>query len=257
MTMKRLSLTLLLALLLACPALAQPPMENGRFRVAYGRATSEVARSIEASLKSSGADKEMEQAINSVFQFPYDLTMVFTETGTPKCYYRATDHQIVISYDFCAFAGEKIFAAIPDRDQATQVLGGVITYTLLQELAHALIREWDLPTTGEDEDAAAELTALILMTFPDGKNAALATATWYQMLAQEQTDVSQLPFWSETPLDHQRYYDLLGYLWASDPKKYLFVEKQIPNDRLLRAKDELPRKMRNWDILLAPFVVQQ
>lgn len=253
--MRRVASTLLLALLLACPAWAQE-MPNGRFRVAYGKATTEISRSVEASLKSSGADKELEQAINSSFQFPYDLTMVFAETGTPKCYYREKDHQIVISYDFIAFAGEKIFGAIPDRAEATSVLGGVITYTLLQELGHAMIREWDLPTTGEDEDAAAELTALILMTFPDGKDAALATAYWYQMLAKEQTDLEDLPFWSETPLDHQRYYDLLAYLWASDPKAYLFVEKQIPNDRLLRAQRELPRKMRNWDILLAPFVVQ-
>lgn len=246
---------LLLILLLPALARAEELPPNGRFLVAYGPARSELARAVEASLKQSGADREMEEAINRHFQFPYDLTMRFAETGTPKCYYRQANHEIVISYDFFAFAGQKIFAALPDREQATAVLSGVITYTLIQELAHAMIAEWDLPTTGEDEDAAAELTALILMTFPDGQKAALGTAFWYRLLAAEQTEVGTLPYWSETPLDHQRYYDLLGFLWASNPQAWRFVEEEIPAERLQRASRELPRKTHNWDRLLAPFVV--
>lgn len=76
---------------------------------------------------------------------------------------------------------------------------------------------------------------------------------WYRTLASERVNVLELKYWSESALDEQRFYDLLGYLYTADPKGYGYVTGIIPNDRLNKLAFEFRTKQNNWRRLLAPY----
>lgn len=188
--------------------------------------------------------RKIDSYLRASFVLPKNLTVVQKSTGIPRNLFLPISGQIVLSTEFFDSARPKVSPAD---------LQSLQEFSLLQEFALALISDCDLPFTGDLEDAAAELTAVLVASDPQLQRLAPAVLRWYKVLAQEHKNVLDLKYWSATALDEQRYFQMLGYLYTQDPKLAPSAAAEIPGKRLAKLSFEYPQKKRNWSRLLAPF----
>ncbi len=85
------------------------------------------------------------------------------------------------------------------------------TFFFYHEVGHALIHVLDLPTTGREEDAVAQLSTHILAyEAEDGDvptlDAALAFLEWSKEARQSN---AESPYWDEHSLNEQRFFNLV------------------------------------------------
>lgn len=192
--------------------------------------------------------QRMDAYIRAGFVLPKNLTVVERSTGMPRNLFLPLTGQIVLSSEFFESARPKLSSAD---------LQALREYSLLAEFALALISDCDLPYTGDLEDAAAELTAVLVASDPQLQSLGPPILRWYQALAKEHRTVLDLKYWSATALDEQRYFQLLGYLYSQDNKFAPQAASEIPRKRLTKLSFEYPLKRRNWARLLAPFRPQK
>lgn len=188
--------------------------------------------------------REMVTLLDSMFVLPKNLTVVERSTGVQKNVFLPLSGQIVMSQEFFEAARPKLsqldFRALEE-------------FSLLQEFSLALITDADLPFSGDVEDAAAELTAVLVASNPKFQWMGSPMMRWYATLAKEHKNVLDLKYWSVTALDEQRYFQLMGYLYCQDPKLAPDAVKLISAKRLKKFAYEYAQKRRNWARLLAPF----
>ncbi len=127
------------------------------------------------------------------------------------------------------------------------------SFSLLVEFSRALIEDCDLAITGEPEAAATELAIMMVVANPELRPLALPVSRWYETLAAETTSVLRVKYWSESALDGQAYYDLIGYLYSSDPVTYAPLGLKFDQRRRQKLAWEYQLKKRNWRRLLQPF----
>ncbi|MER7947180.1 DUF4344 domain-containing metallopeptidase [Streptomyces sp. NPDC096079] len=142
---------------------------------------------------------------------------------------------------------------------------GFSNSTVFHEFAHALIDVYDLPVTGREEDAADQLSALLLSEDSLHQGYAVSAIEAWAALAQatEQGDISaQLA--DEHSLSSQRFYNTTCWLYGSDPELYRSVVLTednpggfLPADRAARCPAEYQQMLKAWGTLLAPYLKQQ
>lgn len=192
------------------------------------------------------------QLLDRSFKLPKNLTVALKRTGLQKNAFLPVTGTILLSQDFFDSAKSRLERRF-GQSEADHTMSALERFSVLQEFAFALITDADLAITGEPEDAAAELAMLIVVSEPTMRPIGKAMTNWYQTLAADKVNVLELKYWSESALDQQRYYDLLGYLYTADPHSYGYVAQILPNARLNKLALEYPRKQRNWNRLLAPY----
>lgn len=190
--------------------------------------------------------------LNLKFSPPKHLYARYTSTDVPLNLFLPMTGQLIMSRQFFDSAEQKLSALPPA--QKLETLKALETFSLLLEFSRGLIHDAQLPITGEPEEAAAELTMLLILQNPEFRDLAVPMSRWYQALSQETTSVLQLKYWSESALSQQRYYDLLGYLYVVDPQKYPQAKNMFDSRRLQKLGYEYHQKHRNWARLLKPFV---
>lgn len=190
--------------------------------------------------------------LNSTYRLPKNLTVLSQSTQLRRNHFLPFTGQIVLSENFLNDARAKLFARYPAA-QAQETYLALEQFSVLQEFSKALISDADLAITGEMEDAAAELTIMTIVGDPELRKLARPMTRWFALLSEQHINVLTLQYWSESALDEQRYYDLLGYLYSADPKNSGFVVPLIDPDRLNKMRWEYQQKTRAWGELLRPY----
>lgn len=190
--------------------------------------------------------------LNRWFRLPKNLTVVYRATQMDKNFFLPMTGQLLMSREFFQSAQQRLAQRLPQPQQA-ETMRALESFSLLQEFSLALIYDCDLAITGEPEDAAAELTLMMVVTHPQLRSLAIPMSRWYETLAADQVNVLQLKYWSESALDQQRFYDLLGYLYWADPVTYAALAKKFEPKRLQKLGWEYRLKKRNWQRLLKPY----
>jgi hypothetical protein len=143
---------------------------------------------------------------------------------------------------------------LPDTDREHAVVASLefITY---HELGHALIDLLGLPITGREEDAADQLSTYLLLTAGDEVSAVTA---WQgaESLRALQGRISELALADEHSLGQQRFYNVLCWIYGSDPERFgtRMKEAGLPQQRATQCPHEFDVMKRAWDALLAPTV---
>lgn len=221
------------------------PPDAGHFRFVFGTVTDPRSVALQERLRADGTLDALGAAYDRAFVWPRDYTVVLADLGDVKPSIDLRKGQSVISLAFVWSVQDKLMAKY-GAEKGNDVFGAAIPFLLMQEVSRAMLHEMQIAFTGEEEDAAAELTALALGQSPGGREMAAAAAAWYQILADEQVSLDQLKMWSPSSLDPQRFYDLLGWLHAGDPSGYAWVEQFVPAARLDRFAREYKVKTDNW-----------
>lgn len=207
----------------------------------------------------SGSQSEIQQLMDVLsdnFVLPRPLHVWFMESGVKNAWYSPDKHQVIFSYEFAEFILQDALKNKHTSNEAGEFTAGAVMFTLMHEMAHALIGELGLPVVGREEDAADEFAALLLLDSGNSGHSALASAAeWFGVMSEHQ---SQLLFWDEHSLDQQRLFNLLLLMYGKDPALYgPAVREVIPAARLGRAAAEYRQKETRWDTLLSPYMRDQ
>lgn len=194
------------------------------------------------------------QAFARLFVLPRDLQVVFINTREPVCRYQREQHRVAISYGWILDVGKFLGTQSTDGAQIMQILGSVMTLELSIRLQQMLIEELQIPITGEPEDAAVELLTLAWGDNPGVIPLLMDAANYFRWRAEANPFMLTYDFSSEDDLHHQRFLDLYMALYAFRPKDYEWVKGWVPEARLRRVTLEQPRKLKNWEQLIVPYV---
>jgi hypothetical protein len=139
------------------------------------------------------------------------------------------------SQDAVSFYPEKAF-------QQDFYVQSNLEFTLLHELAHAVIDLNNIPVLGGQEQAADQVALMLLIMAddsnkkginPDVLNKLLAISGQWMLLWQEEKRNSKPVYWDTHPLAIQRFYEVTCLAYGSNPDKLEFLRKEsmLPVER--------------------------
>lgn len=217
-------------------AQSQGPTPQGRpltlkvsgFHAAYalkqgsdGKFATSVASQI---LDQSGLLSSTAAFLNQRLVTPRAVELLSRKCGVENAFYDPKASQIVLC-DEMLWKMVSVFAGA-QRDQSNLRQGflGATLFILYHEVGHALIDLYGAPVfsraAGEDE---ADALATYLLSIQDASHVALIGADAFGLLARSRNAGQRLAFWDEHSVHEQRYYNILCYLFGSDPGRYAYL----------------------------------
>ncbi|MFQ6547322.1 DUF4344 domain-containing metallopeptidase [Aestuariibius sp. 2305UL40-4] len=138
--------------------------------------------------------------------------------------------------------------------EVTPFVENVVIHVVMHEMAHALIREFDLPVLGNEEVIAdAFATLAVAEIWPDRAAdivMARAASLW---LEGEQSGEADL--WGEHPPDTRRAFRAACLLYGSDPGRFGEIAQLVdmPRDAAEDCAEAAPEIARSWRRIVAPY----
>lgn len=131
------------------------------------------------------------------------------------------------------------------------------THTILHEIGHALIDQFQLPVIGQEEDAVDAFATIEVMNLMEEYSKDILTdvaTNWLYMDAQ--TDRGDLDFYDTHDLDAQRAYRTICHLYGLNPEENSDVAEwaDLPEDILEVCEETGPLAYDSWETLLSGIV---
>ncbi len=204
-------------------------------------------------------DKTLEKAadrLNRSLILPNDIYLRTKDCGQANAFYNPQDVSITICYELME-RFYKLFRGVGDSDQkAYDSMFDAITFVFLHEMGHALVDQYDLPVTANEEDAADRLSSFVCIEElgDDGVRAILAAADAMRIESRMKKNTER-DMADEHLLQEQRFFNSLCMVYGSNPDKYAnIVEKGfLPEERAVRCPSEYDRTANSWSGLLSPW----
>jgi len=209
----------------------------------------EIDRQIkEEKLLEKAADK-----LNRSLILPKDIFLRTKDCGEVNAYFDAAEQSVTVCYELMEHF-YKVFRSDGLNDQkAYDKMFDAVRFAFLHEIGHALIEVYNLPITGNEEDAADRCSSFINLTElgEDGVNAVIAAADAFAIESKNDTS-GKRNLADEHLLQEQRFYNSLCMLYGSDQKKYAYIteESYLPKERAVRCPQEYERTVQSWSDLL-------
>ncbi len=155
------------------------------------------------------------------------------------------NRSLILPYD--------IYLKTKDCGEANDKMFDAVRFAFLHEIGHALIDTYNLPITGNEEDAADRCSTFINLTElgEDGVNAVLAAADAFAIESKGNApDKRNLA--DEHLLQEQRFYNSLCMIYGSNTEKYSYIlnDNYLPKERAVRCPSEYERTVESWSDLL-------
>lgn len=220
------------------------PVRNSRYE--------EIDRQIkEEKLLEKAADK-----LNRSLILPYDINLKSKDCGEVNAFYDSNEHSVTVCYELMEHF-YKVFRSAGLADQkAYDKMFDAVRFAFLHEIGHALIDTYNIPITGNEEDAADRCSSFINLTElgEDGVNAVLAAADAFAIESKGNT-ASKQNLADEHLLQEQRFYNSLCMIYGSNTQKYSYIleDQYLPRERAVRCPQEYERTVQSWSDLLAPW----
>ena len=237
---------------------------GGRIRIVYEASQQPRVARLRAKLEGAEAFTALMKRLNAHLKLPRDLPIRFSdcdEEDQGNAYYDEETREIRMCWslvremarDFARDAREEQL----DRAEADAALVGATLFTVLHELAHALVHVLDLPITGKEEDVADQLATWLLVSDSDhdGADAAIdgALSFLHDAEAEQQGD-EELATWDEHSLSEQRFYNIVCWVYGSNPEGFgdllESADGPLPDDRAEICPDEWKKLASAWPRLL-------
>jgi hypothetical protein len=242
----------------ACPNLSPSPqpapqLGSGKFVLTFEDAQDADLLMIANEMKKHPFAKVL-AAYQKLFILPRDLGVTFVNRREPICRYQNENHRVAVSYGWILDVGKFLGQQTKDAQVIMNKFGSVLTIEMLCRVQQMLIEELRIPVTGEPEDAAVELVAVGMIDDPAMQEIFIDTADYYRWKAEANPYMLTYEFSSEDDLHYQRFLDIYMALYVQHPKQFAWVLDWVPPKRLQRAQQEQPRKNKNWERLIWPYV---
>lgn len=187
--------------------------------------------------------EDLADKLSSQISLPEPVTLTIAECGQANAFYNPQYHSIVLCYELVgqmANGIQRSFKKIASPQEINVAISGGLSFILLHELGHALIRILDLPLLGREEDAADQIGAYFILQSPgNSASSALAGALWF-FRSDSSLFYTRRHFSDTHSLGPQRQSNLACWAYGKDPNRYqyLLVGKQLTDERSLGCADE-------------------
>lgn len=241
---------LVLPFLLAClhAAIAQAGIE-----VRAPKYTDARYKELAGELQQSGVLQEFARGTNESLHIQETVGLRFVQCGEANAYYDPDEQEISMCFELLEDYHESLAEQYPSEEELDTAAWNAFIVVMYHELGHALVHVLDLPITGKEEDAVDQLAAWSLIDSEEGDNAVLDAALSYYVNAERAGNAFyQSDFADEHSLDPQRYYNLVCWVYGSDPDKHqdLVNDEWLPPERAERCPGEYAQIDRSWSRLL-------
>jgi hypothetical protein len=169
-------------------------------------------------LEEKGTFEKIITALNETLNIPYDINIIMTNRKGGS-FYSHKKKTILLDYGTIQWSQEQYDLNHPDSDKQTRqyYLNNINLFNFYHELAHALIDAYNFDIIEQEEDAADNLAAvMILYYFKKGDLILLDVADYFNRISETQAP-EEKEYWSTHGLSEQRYYQLLCYAYAKSP----------------------------------------
>ena len=193
--------------------------------------------------------------LNESLAFPNDIDVIFTSCGESNAYYYPEEITITMCYELIA-EYMAIFEIETDEDFENEVIDAS-SFTFFHEIGHALVDQYDLPITGNEEDAVDNFASIILLDLYEDDLGVISGMFQFEADSiEEQENLEDLAYWGEHSLNSQRFYNTACLIYGSDPDEFEFIleEEYLPEDRAQGCEEEYEQKSDSWWTLIEPFI---
>jgi len=237
--------------------------DKGDFKVVYEKVKNPEYKEIQGIFRGTQLLEETAKALNEELALPADVTVSLRECGTADASYDPAAHRISLCYELVsAFADVFLRDARrpEDADRAGAAVGSATVFVMFHEAGHALIDLYQLPVQGGVEEAADQLSTLVLLASGrEGEVAALDSASTLLAEVQEPAAkalLDRLPFWSGHGLAAARFSNILCWIYGKNPAGFQdqVDATALPPERAQGCPAEHERMTQTWEPLLAPYV---
>ena len=231
----------------------------GDFKIVYSATQSPQYTEMNRLIKGSGIFEETASFLNLLLILQKDFPITFKECGFVNAYYTLATKEIFICDELVENFAQNFVYFVSSEAELDKAVTDATFFILFHELGHGLIDIYDLTYSGKEEDVADQLSTLVLVNLgEDGAKAAITGANLFYITSSN-IDAGSYPFWDEHSLNQQRYYNILCWVYGSDPQKYSnFVGVYgLPQERAVRCQREYENMSEFWDVAIEPFVKEE
>jgi len=227
--------------------------DKGDFVVKYLEIKNSRFDEIDRQLKEVKLLEKAADKLNRSLILPYDIHLQTKDCGEVNAFYDSDEHSVTVCYELMEHF-YKVFRSVGESDQKAYVkMFDAVRFAFLHEIGHALIDIYNLPITGNEEDAADRCSTFINLTElgEDGVNAVLAAANAFAIESKGNApDKRNLA--DEHLLQEQRFYNSLCMIYGSNTEKYAYIlnDNYLPKERAARCPSEYERTVDSWSDLL-------
>ncbi|MGD1854138.1 MAG: DUF4344 domain-containing metallopeptidase [Leptolyngbyaceae cyanobacterium] len=233
----------------------EPTEDNGDFIVSYQQPEESSHQKVLEALKETQFYDDLAESLNQTFALPQDLMITFRSCDEANAWYEPEWSEIVLCYDL--FKHYANIAPIEEQgDYATEIIYAGL-FTAYHELGHALVDLYELPITGQEEDAVDEFAAILLLEDED-YDAVIAGIDQFDLDAVEEAESDEeIPFWGEHSLSDQRSYNIACLTYGSNPSEFYdwVADDILPEERAEFCPEEYEQAQNTWNILLEPYLL--
>lgn len=229
--------------------------DAGVISVEYGKSLHPDHQRLRTTLSENQWLEYVAVALDEAFLIPRDLRIGLVECSQPNAFYDPAQAAIILCYELITTLVRTYQPFVASEADLTAVVLQTTYFVLYHEVGHALIDLLNLPVTGREEDAVDQLATLVLLEAGvSGREAALRGANWFALNAQRSG--GRTVFWDEHSLDQQRYFNVLCWVYGSNPTEQaalLATGWGLPQQRAARCPGEYARMFGAWEAILAEY----
>lgn len=210
-------------------------------------------------IRSNGLLEKIVASANGLFLLPYDIPVVFQKIGMVNAYYDPQERTIKFGLEFI----EAMYASLSKQYSGQALIDATtdaVVFILFHEMGHALIDAFNIPLSGDEEEAADNF-AIYLFTNNYGSGLdviALNGAQIFLNFSQKEKILNATILADEHLLSSQRAFRIMCKVYGKDRNRYNYLIKQgiLPIDerRQLGCVNEYRTMVNSWTRLLEPWV---
>ncbi len=230
--------------------------DRGDFIVQHDEVKNPRYKEIDRQIKEEKELEKAAQRLNQSLILPRDIYIRTKDCGEANAFYDDLDYSVTVCYELIEHF-YKLFKSNGDSDQkAYENMFDAVRFAFLHEIGHALIDTYNLPLTGNEEDAADRCSTYINLEElgDDGVRAVIAASDAFKIESRKNLP-NERNLADEHLLQEQRSYNSLCLTYGSNPTKFAYIvnDGYLPQERAARCQSEYERTAQSWSKLLAPW----
>jgi len=234
-------------------------MEQTGFRVSYADTEVPLHQQFVEILKGIELYEKIATVLNETVRLPRTIDIQLVDCGTVNAFYDPTNARIIMCNELMSYFADMFKPGANNDEELGNAILGATIFAFFHEAGHGLIHQLDLPATGKEEDAVDQFATMILIAGGDDTvGMALAGAYWFQKQQANNTS-TDMPFADEHSFDGQRFYNIMCWIYGSDPVKYdSFIDSgNLTAARAPLCEEEFRKMSRSWERLLEPHLTSK
>lgn len=167
--------------------------------------------------------------LNSLFKLPYDVEIRGESCGVANAFYDPNEKSITMCYEMYDY----LYQIFDGEEEQNQFTFAAFLFVFYHELGHALLDVYELIQSGREEDVADQFSTWFSIV-TDQVGVAVGGALWFGRSNGEGS------FADEHGLDQQRYFNIVCWIYGSNPDAYTDLPQQagLPEERAVRCPGE-------------------